>query len=176
MDTEQEKTQKWFFEKIAKDSNPTKFEAGKLYLFRYNPKMKKEMRYYDELPLVLIFRILNDGFIGLNLHYITPERRIQLLAYLFKYKILSNDQIVALNINYTKIKNNSKGIDKPCIHRYLMQRVTSRFVLLEIDEWFTLDRNGKLYNCIITLPIEKFRKKNKEFVWKESEKIIRENK
>ena len=43
---------------------------GEMYLFFYDPKFKNVLPYYDRMPLVLPFRVVNDGFYGINLHYL----------------------------------------------------------------------------------------------------------
>lgn len=161
-----------FIDKI-KQTSISKFEVGRMYLFGYDPKTKNDLPYYDELPLVLVFKITPDGFIGLNLHYLSPGMRLKLLDYLFKYKIITNGQIQKLALTYNRIVQESHGMYKPCIKRYLLSHVRSQFILMDIDDWFRLDRNGHLYNTIITLPIDRFKKLSKEQVWVESDKIIR---
>ena len=57
---------------------------GNMYLFMYDPKLKKELPYYDTVPLVLPFRSLPDGFLGINLHYLPYLARFKLLGELSK--------------------------------------------------------------------------------------------
>ena len=53
--------------------------VGKMYFYFYDPKTKEKMKYYDRFPLVIPIERYNDGFLGLNLHYIHPKQRIALL-------------------------------------------------------------------------------------------------
>ncbi len=62
---------------------------GKMYFYFYDPKTKESMPYYDQFPLVIPIEKYNDGFLGLNLHYIHPKHRMILLDKLSD--TLSND-------------------------------------------------------------------------------------
>ena len=48
-------------------------QPGQMYLFRYNPQGKKTLSYYDIYPLVFPLKASKGGFIGLNLHYLSPK-------------------------------------------------------------------------------------------------------
>ena len=77
-------------------------EPGSMYTYYYSPKHKDTLQYYDVFPLVIPYRETENGFIGLNLHYLPPFYRIKLLDALMKYA--SNDK---LNRN-TKLNANDK--------------------------------------------------------------------
>ena len=47
----------------------TKLEVGRMYLFEYDPKWKKDLAYYDNFPLIIMVDALPNGFSGINLHY-----------------------------------------------------------------------------------------------------------
>lgn len=163
---------RWLFNKLQ-NSSGGRFEVGKMYLFKYNPKHKKTLPYYDMLPLIIVFKIGNDRFWGLNLHYLAPNLRIQLLKQLYQYAVIKDDEITRFNISYDEIKNNN--IFKPCIKEYLYSHVTSRIALIKEEEWFNIPyiEDEELFlNDIVIAPIEDFKKMNKAQVWKESEKIV----
>ena len=52
---------------------------GKMYMFFYDPKTKDKLKYYDRFPLVIPFRVIRGGFLGLNLHYLPIKYRIAFL-------------------------------------------------------------------------------------------------
>ena len=52
---------------------------GKLNMFFYDPKFKKKLPYYDTFPLVLPLETYNDGFLGINMHYLPIPLRVRLL-------------------------------------------------------------------------------------------------
>ena len=62
--------------------------AGRMSLFFYDPKFKKTLPYYDTFPLVLPLEKYDDGFLGINLHYLPIPLRIRLLDRLVDF---SND-------------------------------------------------------------------------------------
>ena len=58
---------------------------GKLNMFLYDPKFKKKLPYYDTFPLVLPLETYNDGFLGINMHYLPIPLRVRLLDRLVDY-------------------------------------------------------------------------------------------
>lgn len=133
---------------------------GRMYFYYYDPKMKDTLPYYDRFPLVIPIERHNDGFIGLNLHYISPKYRIMLLDKLSS--IMNNDEYdetTKLRISYDFLKRATKIFEaKPCIKKYLMAHVKSRFLEITADEW----------DIAVMLPVEQFVKAKKSQVWQES--------
>jgi hypothetical protein len=110
---------------------------GKMYFYFYDPKTKEKMKYYDRFPLVIPIERYNDGFLGLNLHYIHPKYRITLLDKLSS--TASNDaydEKTKLRISYQYLTSASKAFEAtPCIKRYLFSQIESRFLEITADEW-----------------------------------------
>ena len=110
---------------------------GKMYFYFYDPKTKDKMKYYDRFPLVIPIERYNDGFLGLNLHYIHPKYRIALLDKLSV--TASNKQYnesTRLRITYEYLSSASKAFEAmPCIKRYLYGHIQSRFLEISADEW-----------------------------------------
>jgi hypothetical protein len=110
---------------------------GKMYFYFYDPKTKDTMPYYDRFPLVIPIERYNDGFLGLNLHYIHPKHRMVLLDKLSD--TMSNDtydEKTKLKINYRYLAAASKIFEaNPCIKRYLFRQIESRFLEIAADEW-----------------------------------------
>ena len=75
-------------------------QIGGMYLFLYDAKTKDKLPFFDMYPLVLPIEMYLDGFLGLNLHYLPPLARINLLKALididegYKYK---NNQKLAIS-------------------------------------------------------------------------------
>ena len=111
--------------------------VGKMYFYFYDPKTKEKMKYYDRFPLVIPIESYNDGFLGLNLHYIHPKQRIALLDKLSV--TASNKQYnekTRLRITYEYLSSASKAFEAmPCIKRYLYGHIQSRFLEISADEW-----------------------------------------
>jgi hypothetical protein len=121
---------------------------GKMYFYFYDPKTKESMPYYDRFPLVIPIERYNDGFLGLNLHYIHPKHRMILLDKLSD--TISNDtydEKTKLKINYRYLAAASRIFEaNPCIKRYLFTQIESRFLEITADEW----------DIAAMLPVESF--------------------
>jgi hypothetical protein len=121
---------------------------GKMYFYFYDPKTKDTMPYYDRFPLVIPIERYNDGFLGLNLHYIHPKYRMILLDKLSD--TMSNDTYddkTKLKINYRYLAAASRIFEaNPCIKRYLFTQIESRFLEITADEW----------DIAAMLPVESF--------------------
>jgi hypothetical protein len=121
---------------------------GKMYLFSYDPKHKKTLPMYDLFPLVFPFERTEDGFLGLNFHYLTYMQRARLLDNLME--LSSNKSFtdsMRLNLNYRVLSATSKSnLHKECIKRYLNSHIRSRFFYVRPDEW----------SKAIMLPLDRF--------------------
>ena len=121
---------------------------GRMYFYFYDPKTKDTMPYYDRFPLVIPIERYNDGFLGLNLHYIHPKYRMILLDKLSD--TMSNDTYddkTKLKINYRYLAAASRIFEaNPCIKRYLFTQIESRFLEITADEW----------DIAAMLPVESF--------------------
>ena len=121
---------------------------GRMYFYFYDPKTKDTMPYYDRFPLVIPIERYNDGFLGLNLHYIHPKNRMVLLDKLSD--TISNDtydENTKLKINYRYLAAASRVFEStPCIKRYLFTQIESRFLEITADEW----------DIAALLPVESF--------------------
>jgi len=134
---------------------------GKMYFYFYDPKTKDSMPYYDRFPLVIPIERYKDGFLGLNLHYIHPRHRINLLDKLSE--IASNktyNENTKLRISYDYLAASSRAFEAtPCIKRYLFSHVESRFLEIHADEW----------DIAVLLPMESFVGATTNKVFAESE-------
>lgn len=133
---------------------------GKMYFFAYDPKHKKTLPYYDTFPLVFIIEEYDDGFLGLNLHYLNFRDRAILLNRLSAFKNNSRyDETTRLKVSYDMIAAASKlNMAKPCIKRYLFGHIRSRFIEIPADEW----------DMAIFMPVDNFVGATNKKVHKES--------
>jgi len=124
---------------VANDKNRFKSDTiiGKMYFYYYDAKTKDMLPYWDKFPLVIPLEVHTDGFIGLNLHYISPRQRLALLDALSEYANNSKyDDSTRLRITYNKLKVIGKAYKaKPCVKKYLFNHVTSRFLEIKANEW-----------------------------------------
>ena len=142
---------------LAKHEAAANQVLGKMYFFKYDPKWKKELPWYDTFPLVFPIKTYSDGFLGLNFHYLSPKERAILMDQLKSFASNKRfDETTKLLLTYQTIKN--MGRARPTIHRYLGGHVQSKFVLVNSDEW----------EVALFLPVERFKKASKKQVWAHS--------
>ena len=141
----------------------TEESIGSMYMFSYNPKHKETLPHYDVFPLIFPIGIMNDGFLGINLHYLPPVLRAILMNRL--YETLNNkkyDSTTKLKLSYELLNGYAKfNYFKPCVKHYLLDYVSGSFLYVEPTNW----------DIALMLPTERFRKQSKELVWKS----VREN-
>lgn len=131
----------WYRDKIKesqvfkKKSFP---EIGKMYLFTYDPKHKDTLPLYDVYPLVFPVQYYTDGFLGINLHYLSPGPRLALLSAL---KTIATDDKYTddtkLNISYRLLSASASkfGGYENCVKRYLYGHVRSSFYYVSPSDW-----------------------------------------
>jgi len=141
-------------------NNINRFSIGRMYMFHYSAKHKDTLPYWDRFPLVFPIELYPDGFLGINLHYISPVVRSKLMNSL--YETLNNknyDDTTKLKINYEVLRSASQfRYFKPCVKRYLFSHVKSRYMYINPTEW----------DVTIMLPTEQFVGASKSKVYKES--------
>ena len=145
--------------------NVSTIQPGSLYMFLYDPKTKEDLPYYDVFPLVFPFKKTQDGFIGLNMHYLPYPLRITLLDNLLIYRSNTRmDDMTKLKYSWQIIDGVSRfAAAKPCVKQYLSNHVRSQFRQITSKDWATA----------MLLPVERFVGASKAEVWADSKKIIR---
>jgi hypothetical protein len=110
---------------------------GHMFMMFYDAKYKDVLPYYDRFPLVIPMDFTNNGFIGLNLHYIAPQPRAVLLQEL--YNLISDNELdeeTKFNLSYGLIKKVSRlryGV--PCVKRYLTTHIEGRMERVKPIHW-----------------------------------------
>ena len=142
-----------------------KTRIGGMYLFGYDPKTKKDLPYYDTFPLIFPIEPTEDGFLGMNMHYLPLRQRAILMDALFD---LTNnqkyDETTRLRLSYNILKSSSKyRLFEPCLKRYLNSHVKTRFVQIPADQW----------DIALFLPMDRFIKANRTKVYSDSLKRVR---
>ena len=171
------KSKEWFREKAQevdsvdvarvirqnKESTEASVRAGHLYLYRYNPKTKQTLPYYDRYPIVFPYKKSKDGFIGLNLHYLPIPFRAMLMDGLYEY-VIGSRGTTRVNVNYEILSNVfSLRYFKPCIKHYLFDYVETRFLHVDVTEW----------DVALFLPLQRFLKASEQTIYRDSISIIR---
>lgn len=161
----------WYRNRIRELGTPTqrellrdgrlagRFHVGRLNMFVYDPKYKNKLPYYDVFPLVLPIERYDNGFLGINFHYLPYALRARLLDRLEKFTKGSKDDARIL-ASYSGLKN--VGLVKPTLKRYLSTKVRSRFRRIDSEDFLTA----------LMLPVQRFRKSNVNKVWSDSRKMI----
>lgn len=89
--------------------------SGRVYLFEYKA-VTKWLPYYDTFPLVMVLKANKDHFIGANLHYLHPTKRLRVIQKFMEDRI---------------------DVPRCCIHKYITDHVEGFLLDLAIDEWET---------------------------------------
>ena len=167
------KSTEWYRSKIKEFGTPTSLDLirdgkqaarpffGRLNMFIYDPKLKKKLPYYDTFPLVLPLENYNDGFLGINFHYLPIPLRVRLLDRVVDFSNNTKfDESTKLNVSYNNLK--SIRLIKPTIKRYLAGKVKSRFRRIDADEFIVAT----------LLPVARFKKGSQSEVYRDSRKMI----
>lgn len=152
-------------DKLLKDPGTVdRLEPGKMYMFAYDAKHKDTLPYWDMYPLVFPFRVTNDRVWGINLHYLHPFLRAELMDAL--YSLVDNrfkNENRRLKISYEVLRGASRfRAFKPCIKSYLAGHFRSRFLLIPYDQW----------DVALMMPMARFQKAAQKDVWEESRKAL----
>lgn len=112
--------------------------VGRMYFFKYDPKSKDKLPIYDIYPLVFPIEDYQDGFLGLNIHYLNVNARMNLLNKLSGFATAKNyTERTRLQISYDLLSSTKSmtSLIGPCVKRYLYGHVRSRFIEIPATEW-----------------------------------------
>lgn len=150
-------------ELIRKGNQKTMVIPGNMYYYFYDPKYKddiKKLPYYDKFPLVIVLDRYKGGFLGLNLHYLSPKYRGLFLGQL--YQLRNNNKLnesTRLQVTYEYLKNTQElKLFKPCIKKYLYNHTKSNYARVNSADWLTA----------VFLPVARFVRANNTQVWSDS--------
>ncbi len=136
-------------------------EIGKMVFFGYDPKGKDKLPYYDKFPMILPFYVDRTHFMGINLHYLDPRKRLTILDGLLKF---STDGKIDDNM---KVKLSWQLLQKVADHRaaansvkkYIFaEHVKTNFVIVDPSDW----------PIAVFLPLCRMVKKSEQAVWADS--------
>ena len=134
--------------------------VGQMYLFQYDAKFKDILPYWDVWPLIFPFDYAKNGFYGINLHYLAPNARVDLMLRLIKAQggsgQLGNDNY-KLRLSYDIITKYPPA--KPCIKRYLFSHVQGKGLY---------GIGGEDWSYAAALPLQRFKGASAGTVWKQS--------
>lgn len=155
---------KRFFENAARQSfkdvkdlakRKSQVRPGKIYTYGYDPKHKAKLPYYDRVPLIVCLEIYKDGWLGLNLHYLSPKHRLAVMEILYK---LYDEEKQKLRINYARLGSLGKHkLFSHCIKRYLANHLMTPLMNIEPENW----------DMVAFLPFARFVGEKEKTVWKD---------
>ncbi len=124
----------------------TQLDVGKMYMFAYDPMTKETLPYWDSLPLVVICDPLPTGFSGINLHYLSPLLRANLLDRLMP-SIDKVDSDSKLRSDWSFVRNFSRFPEtRKSTKRYLTQQIRGQMIEVNPRHW----------KSAIFLPVQQF--------------------
>lgn len=126
-------------------------DIGQMFLFKYDPKYKHRLPYWDEFPLVFPLDNFSGGFLAINLHYLPSEFRTVTLNHLVQFKNDSDkyDYNERLNISYDILKQSGivfNSFYKGCVRKYLFTHIRSSYHYIKSENW----------NNVAALPFERW--------------------
>lgn len=153
-------------DKIKKASQDSTVQAskpkiGNLYTYLYDPKTKDKLPYYDIVPLVIPVQYTNNGFYGLNFHYLSLVERNKLLNIILPFS--QKSETSKKKSSYAKLVSLASGIWNPCCKRYLWSHIRTKFVHIPQEDWYE----------IIKMPVISFQKANTKDVYRQTKRMMK---
>lgn len=161
------KSKRWYDTQIAAmgrvtpgqvlNSGPqtAKIVPGSLYFFRYDPKFKDTLPYYDTFPMVFPYKPVPGGILALNLHYLSYPERIVILRGLVAINGSKLDKNTKIRQSWGFLSGAAAQLSERCIKMYLYDHIQSPFAKVDPTDWTTA----------MFLPVERFVGASKEHVW-----------
>lgn len=157
-----------FASPVRSDHKPT---IGSMFQYVYIAKHKDKLPYWDAFPLVIPIEFYDDGFLGINLHYLPIQMRAKMLDKLMSYektiKTGGNGTRRYMELSYGLLKS-LKDIPafQHCLKRYLFTHVKSKVIRINSSYWET----------VAFLPTQQFQKQSESVVWADAKKYQKSRK
>lgn len=136
--------------------------VGRLYTFTYDAKHKDTLPYWDMNPVILMINTYEDGFLGLNFHYLPLDLRVKCL-YTLDVETRPRD-LKTLMITWDIIKRSSVArIGKVVVKRYLKSHMRSKLIHIPASNWY----------LSLALPMARFQKKTEDQVNAISRELVK---
>jgi hypothetical protein len=141
------------FDADTRHTEANKTFVGSMYFFRYDPKHKLTLSLYDKYPLAIVVEKYSDGFMGLNMHYMSKGQRggaVRMFTDFYQKQKLQKAPTTGRGLsNWELLTNTSsriEGFARASVHRYLFNHVRSQFIRIEPNE----------YDKAVQLPIDEW--------------------
>jgi len=141
---------------------------GRMFAFRYYPKNIPSLKYYDFTPLIITLDQIDGNILGINLHYLPPELRAELIDKMLKISNYYQGEkmppkgVGYFRIEYQMLKSMKYLFGLPCVRMYDPSRILGRPILIPSNEW----------GNATSLPFENFIKSSDRRVWIETKRKI----
>jgi len=144
-----------------------RYEWGRMVMFQYDPIGKATLPYYDKFPLGFIVDVNSDGFLMLNMHFLPPILRANVMDALYQFipleegqEMQDGDRLEMMPQPYRILKRYRRlRWYKACLKRYLNSNIQSRIVTIYPKEW----------NMALFMPMTRtFRGASPQQVWKDT--------
>lgn len=157
----------WFEREVKKNINTTtysqmskfgqkqeNFYVGQMVLYKYDPKFKEKLPYYDTMPLIIVTRITAKGWYGINLHYLPHRIRSWIMNKLYEVntrkQMLQRDRM-RLSWQIAQQAAQAVGSTKRLEHaikQYLGSHIKSAPIVIDPESW----------DMAVHLPLARFKK------------------
>ena len=139
---------------------------GRMFMFVYDPKFRRTLPFYDRFPMIFILELYQDGFLGINLHYLPHKLRARLFNRLSTLRnTQSMNENTRLRLSYQVIKNATKYHSAlPLVRQYKTKYIRSKLLEVHPRDW----------EIALFLPTEQFRKRGRLSIWAITREEVRE--
>ena len=140
----------------TKPIQTTKFLIGSLFIFKYDPKTKADLPYYDTFPCSLIFNIEGGLARGINFHYLPLTLRAKLFDKIWQIAENNwNNQDQVKRLTWKFLGNVTKFPEvRFAVKSYLYTHVRSKLIKVGWED----------AKSAILLPYESFAKRSMSIV------------
>jgi hypothetical protein len=142
--------------------NKSRPMIGGLYLYAYDAKYKEELEYWDAFPLIMPIEYYDNGWLGINFHYLHPMIRARLMDAIESVAAKTGkNERAKLKVSYDMLKGVSKAkIMAPAIKRYLAGQTRSKLLEVAKSDW----------DLALSLPLARWQKASASKVYSDSRK------
>lgn len=113
-------------------------KIGSMYCYIYDAKYKDILPFFDTFPLVMPIEYYNNGFLGINFHYLPPALRVELLNALMAIESSSDlSENRRLNLSYRILRDSAikYSMYNNCVKRYLYTHVQGGYLYINPKDW-----------------------------------------
>lgn len=145
---------------------------GRMYMMRYKPQNMNTLPYWDMFPVFFCIHAGKHYFTGLNLHYLEPILRAELMNAFYPFVMAPNVRgeemqqtmrtklMERVNYSFMKRRRTMRSF-KPCWKKYRYENVVGSYLYVPPVAW----------DAVMMMPLQRFRKAGINRVWRDSRKI-----